>query len=113
MPAAGKENARKRNAPAAAGARDVITVEVVDGPAKGQVFTKQVRRAPDAPPRTTRERFARARSPSREARAFVPPRFVRRGPPDTIAADAARFPSRPGNAAHRPLPSRSSLPSRS
>ena len=61
MPAAGKENARKRNAPAAAGARDVITVEVVDGPAKGQVFTKQVRRAP-----RTRRRGRPARgSPAR------------------------------------------------
>ena len=46
MPA-GKENARKRNAPAEpAGPRDVITIEVIDGPALGNVYDKQVR--PDA-----------------------------------------------------------------
>ena len=40
MPA-GKENARKRNAPAAP--RPVLTIEVIEGPTKGQKFTKQVR----------------------------------------------------------------------
>ena len=44
MPA-GKENARKRDAPAAP--RPVLTIEVIEGPTKGQKFTKQVR--PPAP----------------------------------------------------------------
>ena len=47
MPPAGKENARKRAAPnaaaAAASPRDVLTLEVTEGPAKGMVYAKQAR----------------------------------------------------------------------
>lgn len=53
MPA-GRENARKRKAPAAP--RPVLTIEVIDGPTKGQKFTKQVRSG------AIRETRARVRS---------------------------------------------------
>ena len=106
MPAAGKENARKRNAPAAAGARDVITVEVVDGPAKGQVFTKQVRRAPRTRRRGRPARGSPARgvAVARSARVCSPRVSCAEALPTRSRRDAARFPSRPGDAAHRPLP---------
>ena len=72
-------------------------------------------RPPDAPPRTTRERFARARGRRRAKRArLFPPGFVRRGPPDTIAAGCRAPPLASGERrSPSPPPSRSSLPSRS
>ena len=51
--AGGKENARKRAAEngaaaaEAAGPRDVITLEVTQGPSKGTSFKKQARRHPE------------------------------------------------------------------
>ena len=72
MPA-GKENARKRNAPAAP--RPVLTIEVIEGPTKGQKFTKQVR---SLTMRETRARAFDATPP--------PPSSVPRVSPASLAA---------------------------